>query len=201
MRKNFPRSARKPSFSVALPSGSCFPGSECAIPPHTISLRSIVRGPRFSPSAHAVLLNSFLPFQLPLFPVPCVVFLNKPSAISAALARRWFDNFRPQQEARLLDKAQVAVPLSVFSTIFTLNRKCTSLTNPSHRFFIPRRGPRVRVPSCPVRMELAMEAGGLHPGPRGGACICEAKKRSRSPRAGICSYEAEKRARGPRIIE
>ena len=133
--------------------------------------------------------------------VPCIVFLNKPSALPAALTRRWFDKFRPQQEARLLDKAQVAVPLSVFSTIFTLNRKCTSLTNPSHRFFIPRRGPRVRVPSCPGRMELAMETGGLHPGPRGGACICEAKKRARGPRAGICSYEAEKRARGPRIIE
>ena len=33
------------------------PGSECAIPPHTISLRSIERGPRFSPCAYAVLLN------------------------------------------------------------------------------------------------------------------------------------------------
>ena len=97
--KNFLRCAQKPCFSVALPLGACFPGSGCAL----------------SPCAHVALLNSQLPVQLPLFPVPCVVFLNKPSAISAALARRWFDKFRP-------------------------NRKHTSLTNSIRRFSVLRRG-------------------------------------------------------------
>ena len=63
------------------------------------------------------------------------------------------------------------------------------MTNSVRCFFVLRRGPRVRVPSCPARMELAMEARGLHPGSRGGVCICEAKKRARGPRTSECNEE------------
>ena len=61
-----------------------------------------------------------------------VALLNKPPALSAALARPWFGKFRPcsaQQEVRFLDKPQTAALLLCFFDNFRPNRKCTSLTN------------------------------------------------------------------------
>ena len=106
------------------------PGSECAIPPLTISLRSIVRGPRFSPSAHAVLLNSLLPFQLP--PLPGAGSTNfapvLPNRKCASLTNPVRPFFAPRRGGIVLCRAPLPcadVPASFKRSPF--------------RFFVPRR--------------------------------------------------------------
>ena len=59
------------------------------------------------------------------------------------------------------------------------------------------------VPGLPnkVRKSGVGCVGWVTPGPRGGACICEADERAWGPRTGVSAHKADDLARGPRLFE